>query len=215
MSIKSKVPEWIARHIGALLLSLGVAGGGAGVYVADAQLEAARQDAYVQAVAADADTSLAVKIAMVLGRYYESSGRHIGKPYWDKYAKGGPLLTVCNGITTHVAAIDAGRWYTPAECYALEKRVYIETEAQAIRYTVTWDSLNAFQQASIIDFIHNLGIGNYSTSTMRRKFNAGDFVGGCRENPRWVKARGTVLPGLVSRRAANAEICENWTVLED
>ena len=39
-----------------------------------------------------------VQLAAEIGAHYESSGRHIGKPYIDKLGKGQPL-TVCNGVT--------------------------------------------------------------------------------------------------------------------
>ncbi len=75
-----------------------------------------------------------------------------------------------------------------------------------------WPSYTVLQQATFIDFLHNLGSGAFDGSTMKRKLLAGDVVGACRENPRWT--RGTVngvsvvLPGLKVRRDANAELCE-------
>ena len=51
---------------------------------------------------------------------------------------------------------------------------------------------------------------------MRRKANAGDLEGACRENPRWnkgtVKGVSTVLPGLQLRGDSNDEICREWRV---
>ena len=207
-----RVPAALAKSLGALFVAVGITvGGGYTVYQAD-QGRIQNQE-YVTAASQDTRTSTAVKIAMVMGNYYESGNRHIGKPYIDKVGKGKPL-TVCNGLTNAVVSIDASHYYTPAECYELESIVYIKTEADAIRYTRTWHAANEFQQASIIDFVHNVGIGNYATSTMRRKFEAGDFVGGCRENPRWNKSAGVVLPGLVTRRASNTEICESWRITQ-
>jgi lysozyme len=43
------------------------------------------------------------------------------------------------------------------------------------------------------------GLGD---STLLRKLNAGDYVGAADEFPKWNKAKGKVLPGLVKRRAA-------------
>lgn len=209
----SKVPEWIHQRLGALLLSLGVAGGGAGLYVAEAQHQEAQRDEFVQAVAADASTSLAVKIAMVMGRYYESSGKHIGTPYVDKVGKGQPL-TVCNGVTG--AGVIAGKLYTPAECYALEKAFYLAAERAAPRYLTHWSTYDPFIQATFLDFIFNKGEGNFSTSTMRKLANAGDIVGSCKQNPRWnrgtVNGVSVVLAGLGIRASANEEICLSWRV---
>lgn len=211
--MRSKAPQWIAQHIAALLALCGVAGGG--VYVADQHIEQAQRDEYVQAVAQDARTSLAVKIAMVMGRYYESSGRHIGRPYIDRAGRGQPL-TVCNGVTG--PAVEAGRWYTPAQCYALERRYYLHAEAEAARQLDHWPAYDPFTQAAFLDFIYNKGPGALAGSTMRRLANAGDLAGACRQNERWNK--GTVdgvlrvLPGLQTRAEANAEICATWRIEE-
>ena len=93
--------SWIVSRLLALAM-LGSTGAG---FIAEherevgqAQLETIIQDPYVQAVAQDRTTSDAVKIAMLMGHKYESSGKHIGTPYVDKLGKGQPL-TVCNGIT--------------------------------------------------------------------------------------------------------------------
>ena len=148
---------------------------------------------------------------MVLGHFYESSGKHIGTPYIDKLGKGAPL-TVCNGITG--AGVIAGKWYSPGECYQLEKGRYLQSERAAQRLLAYWPSYDAFVQGTFIDFLHNKGEANFSTSTMRRKANAGDLVGACLENPRWnkgtVKGVSTVLPGLQGRGDSNDEICRVW-----
>ncbi|WP_313329561.1 glycoside hydrolase family protein [Comamonas sp.] len=196
------------------LMALAILTAGAGGYVAverdkiGAQAMA-EQNQYIQAVAADAGTSQAVKIAMVMGSYYESSYRHIGTPYVDKLGKGQPL-TVCNGITGR--AVVAGRYYTPADCYALERSRYLVAERTAIGMFRLWTTYTPLQQAVFIDFIHNKGEGALYTSTLLRKANAGDVIGACRENPRWnrgtVNGVSVVLPGLQSRGDANGEICE-------
>lgn len=206
VTIVSKIPRPLAARIAGLVLAAGIGGGAILVHE-----EAARQtqiDAYVQAVASDAGTSQAVKVAMVLGSYYESGGRHIGTPYVDKLGKGQPL-TVCNGITGR--GVIAGKTYTPAECYELEKGRYLQAERDAARLFAYWASYNAFVRGQFIDFVHNKGVGALSTSTMLRKANAGDLLGACRESPRWkrgtVNGQSVVLDGLVVRGESNEEIC--------
>lgn len=208
MSEESRVPAALATRLVALVL---VAGLGGGVFISRQIPEAALRDQYVQAVAADDSTTPAVKIAMVMGSYYESSGKHIGTPYIDKIGKGQPL-TVCNGITG--SGVVAGRYYTPADCYGLELSRYVLAErASAVQLTY-WRDYDPFAQAVFIDFVHNKGSDALATSTMRRKANAGDLEGACRENPRWnkgtVKGVSTVLPGLQLRGNANDEICREW-----
>lgn len=203
--------KWI---VGRLLALAMLTGGGGAFYaqhqgeVAQAEVQAAAADPYVQAVARDASTSDAVKIAMLMGHLYESSGKHVGTPYIDTLGRGQPL-TVCNGITG--AGVVAGEWYTPADCYELEKGRYLQAERAAKRLLAYWASYDAITQATFLDFIHNKGEGALSTSTMRRKANAGDVAGACRENPKWNKGTVngvlTVLPGLKDRADTNAGFC--------
>ena len=208
--MKSAIPEALRRGLLALVV---LAGAGTTVVVVDqAAVAEAQRNAYIQAVAADPGTSEAVKIAMVMGAYYESSYRHIGTPYIDKLGRGQPL-TVCNGITG--AGVVAGKTYAPADCYAIEKGRYLAAEKIAVRVLGRWQTYGPFAKATFLDFIHNKGEANFLASTMLRKANAGDLVGACAENPRW--NRGTVggvsmvLPGLELRGKSNAEICSQWT----
>ena len=193
-----------------ILAVLVASGGGYAAYTQiDGETTALLRNQYVQAVAADRGTSEAVKVAMVMGAYYESSYKHIGTPYVDKLGKGQPL-TVCNGITG--PQVVQGRYYTPADCYRLERAKYVSNEAHLKGSLPKWPSYTVLQQATFIDFLHNLGPGAFDGSTMKRKLLAGDVVGACRENVRWnrgtVNGVSVVLPGLKVRRDANAELCE-------
>lgn len=158
-----------------------------------------------------AQPSAAVRLAMVLGSHYESSGRHIGRPYIDKLGKGQPL-TVCNGVTG--PEVVAGRYYTPADCERLELPKYQAAERDAQRLFAHWQSYNVWVQASILDMIYNLGAGAIAGSTLLAKANAGDLAGACQQMPRWVRGtvdgRSVVLPGLVDRRATTHELCAEW-----
>jgi len=58
--------------------------------------------------------------------------------------------------------------------------------------------------AAIVDFTFNLGAGRLQTSTLRRRINQRDWVGAGQELRRWVYGGGKVLPGLVTRREAEA-----------
>ena len=205
--MSGRIPKPLQAALAAMLASLGAGGG---VYLAEQERTSQLQTEYLRTVAADTSTSDAVKLAMVLGSYYESSFRHIGTPYIDKLGKGQPL-TVCNGITG--AGVVAGRYYTPADCYRLEVGRYKEAEAFLSKSVPTYSAANVLQQATFLDFVHNVGSAGFSNSTMRRKLLAGDVVGACRENSKWVY--GTIngakvaLPGLVIRRNANSDLCAN------
>lgn len=199
--MSSKVPSALRAGLLALFALTG-----GGMYVADVGRDG---NEYIQAVAADTSASMAVKAAMVMGSYYESGYKHIGTPYVDKLGKGQPL-TVCNGITGR--GVVAGKWYSPAECYALEKGRYLESERIARNALTLWPTYTVLQQASFIDFIHNKGAGAFQSSTMLAMAQRGDIVAACRQNMRWNKGTVngvlTVLPGLKVRADANAEICE-------
>ncbi|ARU06746.1 endolysin [Comamonas serinivorans] len=207
---KSKVPQMLRTSLAALALLGGVGGG---TYVATEVRQEALRNKYAQAVAADQGTSQAVKVAMVMGHFYESSNRHIGTPYVDKVGKGQPL-TVCNGITG--PGVVASRYYTPADCYRMEKTRYIKAEAAAQKLLPRWPTYDPYTQATFVDFIWNKGEAAFTGSTMRRKANAGDLTGACRENPRWNKGTvngvSKVLPGLAIRGDSNDEICREWRV---
>lgn len=60
--------------------------------------------------------------------------------------------------------------------------------------------------AAIIDFAFNLGLGRLQTSTLRRRVNARDWPGAAEQLRRWVRGGGRVLPGLVLRREAEAQL---------
>lgn len=61
--------------------------------------------------------------------------------------------------------------------------------------------INENQYCALVSFTYNLGIGNFRSSTLLRKLNAGDYVGASLEFSRWNKAGGKILQGLVNRRA--------------
>jgi lysozyme len=211
-ALSGRIPKPLQAALAAMLASIGAGGG---VYLAEQERTSQLQTEYLRTVAADTSTSDAIKLAMVLGSYYESSFRHIGTPYVDRLGKGQPL-TVCNGITG--AGVVAGRYYTPADCYRLEVGRYKEAEAFLAKSVPTYSAATVLQQATFLDFVHNVGSAGFSNSTMRRKLLVGDVVGACRENSKWVY--GTIngakvaLPGLVIRRNANSDLCDGTERIE-
>lgn len=60
--------------------------------------------------------------------------------------------------------------------------------------------------AAITSFVFNLGAGRYRASTLRRRVNAQDWPGAREELMKWTRGGGRVLPGLVKRRQAEAEL---------
>ena len=69
--------------------------------------------------------------------------------------------------------------------------------ARLIRVPLSEDQFSA-----LASFTYNLGSGNLQSSTLRMKANRGDMIGAGVEFPKWRRAGGSVLRGLVLRRAA-------------
>ena len=62
------------------------------------------------------------------------------------------------------------------------------------------DSQSQFD--AIVSFSFNVGLGNLQASTLRMKYNRGDFSGAADEFLKWRKSNGVVLRGLERRREA-------------
>ncbi|MFH5927187.1 lysozyme [Roseomonas xinghualingensis] len=121
------------------------------------------------------------------------------------------IPTKCMGDTTDVVV---GRRYTEAECQeSLETQLL--AHAAPVLACVPGLAGRTNQLAASVSFAYNIGTGAFCRSTAARRFNAGDWRGGCRafnENdagqPQWVTAAGIRLPGLVRRRAEERALCE-------
>lgn len=64
------------------------------------------------------------------------------------------------------------------------------------------------QFSALVSFGYNAGCGpkGLGGSALLRKFNAGDVQGAAGQFPRWNRSGGRVMPGLVTRRAAEREL---------
>lgn len=58
-----------------------------------------------------------------------------------------------------------------------------------------------------LSLAYNIGIKAFCGSTMVKRWNAGDYAGGCAEIKRWVYAGDKRLRGLVIRREAEYRTC--------
>lgn len=199
----------------ALIAVLAMAGVGVGVAVITGD-NTGTENAYLRLIAADTTTTPAVKAAMVLAAYHESSFRVRLTPYIDRVGKGQPL-TVCNGITDAglpraFPRIDPKKTYTLDECYAIERVLFTSYDDRMPAYVPGYAAQTLWQQATQLDFIHHFGWGAFAASTMRARANAGDAAGACAEHAKWKwttlpSGAKTVLAGLETRAKSNAEIC--------
>jgi len=62
---------------------------------------------------------------------------------------------------------------------------------------------------ALVDFVFNVGAGNFAGSTLLRKINAGDMEGAALEFEKWTHADGKVMAGLIKRRHAEAVLFLN------
>ncbi|WP_176079696.1 lysozyme [Paraburkholderia tropica] len=62
--------------------------------------------------------------------------------------------------------------------------------------------LNVNQFSALVSFSYNLGLGNLRQSTLLRCLNRGDFTAAANQFPRWDRAGGRELTGLLKRRQA-------------
>jgi len=58
-----------------------------------------------------------------------------------------------------------------------------------------------------VSITFNVGCSKMKSSTMYRYLNSGNYQAACNELPRWNKANGKVLKGLVVRREKERELC--------
>lgn len=110
--------------------------------------------------------------------------------------------TVCFG---HVSKDIEDRAYSEEECLTLLQKDL--TKANKQLHYVLEVPLNNYQEAAMTDFIFNVGIGNYKTSTLLKKLNAGQYEAACHELSRWVFSKKIKLKGLVTRRELEMDYC--------
>jgi lysozyme len=59
---------------------------------------------------------------------------------------------------------------------------------------------------ALTDFVFNMGIGNYRTSTLCKLVNAENWTAAKTEILKWDHSNGKVVPGLLARREAEAAL---------
>ena len=121
--------------------------------------------------------------------------------YWDKDGK---VWTIGWG---HTKGVKQGMAITKAQAeqFLADDLAPIERHLTA---DLGEDGVLQCQFDALCSWIFNLRDGSrqYNTSTLRRKLKAGDYKGAANEFPRWCHSGGKVLPGLVTRRAAERKM---------
>lgn len=123
----------------------------------------------------------------------------------DPYKDIAGVMTVCYGETR----VKMKR-YTDKECTDMLSKAtgefgegVLKTNPALINYPYQW--------AAATSLAYNIGLGNYKSSTVARKFNANDFKGACDSFKSWNKIRkgGKLVEsqGLTNRRQKEMRIC--------
>ena len=66
--------------------------------------------------------------------------------------------------------------------------------------------INDNEFSSLVSFVYNLGSGRLQSSTLRAKLNRDEREGAADEFPKWRRAGGKILKGLVLRREAERSL---------
>jgi lysozyme len=130
-------------------------------------------------------------------------GRHKKRPdgRYQAYLCPAGVWTIYAGITE---GVHEGMVCTDEEGMAMFRKEIAKCEG-AVEGLVKVE-LNQNQFDALVSFAFNVGSGALTKSTLLKKLNKGDFGGAAAEFGKWTKGGGKVLPGLVRRRAAEAEL---------
>ena len=115
----------------------------------------------------------------------------------------------CGGVWTigygHTGPeVRAGLTITETEAEALLRSDVAASETsvnRAVNVPITQNQFDA-----LVDFCFNCGRGNFLSSTLLRQVNLGNTQAATAQFALWVHAGGEVVPGLVRRRKAEAEL---------
>jgi lysozyme len=91
------------------------------------------------------------------------------------------------------------RTFTMEEVNAILSKDLERFERGVLKYCPAAGSKQGWLD-SLVSFSFNVGLGTLQRSTLRQKFNRGDYNGAAEEFLKYTKAGGKVLKGLVNRR---------------
>lgn len=123
--------------------------------------------------------------------------------YLDRIASP-PVWTVCYGETRGVGPGDR---YTPAQCQQMLMDALSDFYRPLAGCIPALPQQADGVQVALTSWAYNVGVGAACGSTLARLANSGDWRGACDQLPRWNKAGGRVVRGLVNRRAAEQALC--------
>lgn len=144
------------------------------------------------------------KVEATVTKQGELQVRHISGPeYLRAYRDLVGVLTVCDGDTKNVRP---GMVETRAGCQARLERQLV-AHATPVLKCVPGLRGRDNQLVASVSLAYNIGTAGFCRSTAARRFNAGDWRGGCNAFLMWNKAGGRTIRGLVLRRERERALC--------
>lgn len=130
--------------------------------------------------------------------------RHISGPqYLRAYADIVGVWTICDGDTQGVRP---GMVETEAGCVERLERQLVAHAAPVLRCVPGLKGRDN-QLVASVSLAYNIGPARFCRSTAARRFNAGDWRGGCDAFLMWNKAGGREVRGLTLRRQRERALC--------
>lgn len=126
-----------------------------------------------------------------------------GPQYLRAYADIVGVWTICDGDTKDVRA---GMVETEAGCTARLERQLVAHAAPVLRCVPGLKGRDN-QLVASVSLAYNIGTAGFCRSTAARRFNAGDWRGGCDAFLMWDKAGGRPVRGLSLRRQRERALC--------
>jgi len=135
-----------------------------------------------------------------LVKEFEGLEQRKGQPAGKVIAYLDPVKVLTIGYGHTGPDVRVGQVITFAEAENLLRQDLTGAEADVLRLVKV--PLTSNQFSALVSFTFNLGAGSLKMSTLLRLLNAGDFKGAANQFPRWNRAGGRILNGLVRRRKA-------------
>lgn len=115
------------------------------------------------------------------------------------YRDQGGVWTIGYG---HTRAVTQGMTCTQAQ--AEQWLMFDVSDAVAAVNRLVTEAVTEHEFDAMVDFCFNVGQGNFGSSTLLRKVNAGDTAGAAAEFANWNLVAGKVNPGVARRRASES-----------
>lgn len=104
----------------------------------------------------------------------------------------------------HTHGVTMGMTCTPEQAEAWFQQDMAWAQKAVLSFVTV--PLNQNQFDALVSFTENEGATQFQDSTLLRLLNAGNYSGCAAQFARWIYQKGTILPGLVTRRQQEAAL---------